>query len=70
MNFFGVISDTPFDKVRLINASNLDDGIGVDDIMIGQAAVPEPSSLVVLITGIGLVTPVGLLVASPPTALR
>jgi hypothetical protein len=57
VNFFGVISDTPFTRVRLINPAGADnDGIGVDDIIVGHfapAAVPEPGSL--LLAGVGAV---------------
>jgi hypothetical protein len=58
-NFFGVISDTPFTTVRLINPpGTAGDAVGVDDITIGQkavAAVPEPSSLTLFgLGGLGL----------------
>ena len=47
INFFGVVTDTPFTTVRVYNSGPLFDGIGIDDLTIGRLqAVPEPSSLV------------------------
>ncbi len=47
INFFGVVTDTPFTTVRLYNSGPASDGIGIDDLTIGRLeAVPEPSSLV------------------------
>jgi hypothetical protein len=55
-NFFGVISDTPFTTVRLINPAgdaSITEGIGIDNLVIGQvAAVPEPNSLISAALGV------------------
>ncbi len=49
VNFFGVISDTPFTTIRLINSGVLSDGLAIDDIIVGKAAaVPEPASVVTM----------------------
>ena len=54
VHYFGLVSDTPFTTVRLFNPLQADalptaptDGVAIDDITIGQAAVPEASALVV-----------------------
>ena len=50
-NFFGIISDTPFTTVRMINPiGTVNDGVGLDDIAI--AAVPVPATLVLFASGI------------------
>jgi hypothetical protein len=52
VNFFGVISDTPFTRVRMFNpAGTVSDGVGIDDFVVARP-VPEPSSWV--LTGVGL----------------
>jgi hypothetical protein len=49
INFFGVVSESPFTTVRLLNpfpSPAIGDGIAIDDLTIGRiTAVPEPSSL-------------------------
>lgn len=55
VNFFGVITDTPFTTIRLINSGLLSDGIAIDDIIVGQvapAAVPEPASVGLVVAGV------------------
>jgi hypothetical protein len=56
VNFFGIISDSPFSSVVFINPTGtFNDGISVDDIVIGSprdvAAVPEPGTLALI--GVG-----------------
>ncbi len=46
INFFGIVTDTPFTTVRLYNSGPLFDGFGLDDLTVGRLEpVPEPSSL-------------------------
>jgi len=49
VNFFGVVSESPFSTVRVLNPFPnpvIGDGIAIDDLTIGRiVSVPEPSSL-------------------------
>ena len=58
VNFFGVVSDTPFTTIRLLNPSGtFNDGVGIDDIITAQGiqAVPEPSSWILVTIGLAAV---------------
>lgn len=56
VNFFGVISDTPFSSALLMNPLGTSgDGIALDDIFVAQAAiaaVPEPSTWALMLVGL------------------
>jgi hypothetical protein len=54
--FFGVISNDPSETITSVEILNsqptVGDSIGIDDVTVGAAVVPEPTSLV--LTGVGL----------------
>jgi hypothetical protein len=54
--FFGVIDTNPSLLIKSIELTNtspdIDDGFGIDDVTIGVAAVPEPSSLCLVALGL------------------
>jgi len=56
VNFFGVLSDTPFTTALLVNPLGTSgDGIAIDDLTIGvtmTAAVPEPSTWMLMTLGL------------------
>jgi hypothetical protein len=54
INFFGLITDTPFSTARLFNPDHtVNDGIGIDDLTIGSpAAIPEPSTWLLMLVGL------------------
>ncbi|HOL65711.1 MAG TPA: PEP-CTERM sorting domain-containing protein [Accumulibacter sp.] len=56
VNFFGLISDTPFTTVRMTNPVSFEvDGVFLDDITVATpgANVPEPASLLLALLGLG-----------------
>lgn len=65
VNFFGLVSDTPFTTIRLINPNGAGrDGVGIDDFMIGERlrSIPEPA--------IGLLIAVSLAAVGSVSARR
>lgn len=54
VNFFGLVADTPFTQVQLIlPAGSLNDNAALDDFYVA-AAVPEPSSALMMLAALGL----------------
>jgi hypothetical protein len=53
--FYGLTSDTPISKIRVVNGPGDGDGITIDDVQFtapNPAAVPEPGSLLLLGSGL------------------